>query len=91
MESGGVSLVKEKVVKEKIHDVSAIAKQTAIFSWKDVTYEFVVSPFLIFSKERTEYLTLNSIKIKGEPRRILDHVDGWVKPGTLTALMGVSG
>ncbi|KAI0811858.1 ABC-2 type transporter-domain-containing protein [Xylaria sp. FL0064] len=31
------------------------------------------------------------IKIKGEVRRILDHVDGWVKPGTLTALMGVSG
>lgn len=31
------------------------------------------------------------IKIKGEPRRILDHVDGWVQPGTLTALMGVSG
>jgi ATP-binding cassette subfamily G (WHITE) protein 2 (PDR) len=27
------------------------------------------------------------IKIKGEPRRILDHVDGWVKPGTCTALM----
>lgn len=31
------------------------------------------------------------IKIKGEPRRILDNVNGWVKPGTLTALMGVSG
>lgn len=31
------------------------------------------------------------IKIKGKPRRILDSVDGWVKPGTLTALMGVSG
>ncbi|KAM0364299.1 hypothetical protein ACHAO7_011346 [Fusarium culmorum] len=31
------------------------------------------------------------IKVKGEERRILDHVDGWVKPGTLTALMGVSG
>lgn len=31
------------------------------------------------------------IKVKGEARRILDHVDGWVKPGTLTALMGVSG
>ncbi|KAF4171597.1 hypothetical protein CNMCM8694_002369 [Aspergillus lentulus] len=31
------------------------------------------------------------IKIKGKPRRILDNVDGWVKPGTLTALMGVSG
>jgi ATP-binding cassette, subfamily G (WHITE), member 2, PDR len=31
------------------------------------------------------------MKIKGKSRRILDHVDGWVKPGTLTALMGVSG
>ncbi|KAE8353295.1 ABC-2 type transporter-domain-containing protein [Aspergillus coremiiformis] len=31
------------------------------------------------------------IKIKGQPRRILDNVDGWVKPGTCTALMGVSG
>ncbi|KAL9082534.1 MAG: hypothetical protein Q9165_008865 [Trypethelium subeluteriae] len=31
------------------------------------------------------------MKIKKESRRILDHVDGWIKPGTLTALMGVSG
>ncbi|KIY50620.1 ABC transporter Cdr4 [Fistulina hepatica ATCC 64428] len=31
------------------------------------------------------------IKTKDGPRRLLDHVDGWVKPGTLTALMGVSG
>ncbi|KAH8834333.1 ABC-2 type transporter-domain-containing protein [Flagelloscypha sp. PMI_526] len=31
------------------------------------------------------------IQIKKEKRRILDHVDGWVKPGTLTALMGVTG
>ncbi|KXJ87301.1 ABC transporter CDR4 [Microdochium bolleyi] len=31
------------------------------------------------------------LDIKGERRTILDHVDGWVKPGTLTALMGVSG
>ncbi|RDL33925.1 putative ABC1 transport protein [Venustampulla echinocandica] len=31
------------------------------------------------------------IKIKGQPRRLLDNVTGWVKPGTLTALMGVSG
>jgi len=52
-------------------EISAvIAKQTAIFQWKDVCYD---------------------IKIKSEARRILDHVDGWVKPGTLTALMGVSG
>ncbi|KAF7560227.1 hypothetical protein G7046_g3935 [Stylonectria norvegica] len=31
------------------------------------------------------------IHIKGNERRILDHVDGWVKPGSSTALMGVSG
>lgn len=31
------------------------------------------------------------IHTKDEPRRLLDHVSGWVKPGTLTALMGVSG
>ena len=27
------------------------------------------------------------IQIKGQPRVILDRVDGWIKPGTLTALM----
>lgn len=33
------------------------------------------------------------IPVKGpeKTRRILSHVDGWVKPGTLTALMGASG
>lgn len=31
------------------------------------------------------------VKIKNETRQILNNVDGWVKPGTLTALMGVSG
>jgi ABC-type multidrug transport system permease subunit/ABC-type multidrug transport system ATPase subunit len=31
------------------------------------------------------------VKVKGETRHILNNVDGWVKPGTLTALMGVSG
>ncbi|TID20447.1 hypothetical protein CANINC_003564 [Pichia inconspicua] len=31
------------------------------------------------------------VQIKNETRRILNHVDGWIKPGTLTALMGASG
>ncbi|KAJ5641165.1 hypothetical protein N7490_005165 [Penicillium lividum] len=31
------------------------------------------------------------VPIKGGIRRITDHVDGWVKPGALTALMGASG
>lgn len=41
----------------------------------------------IFHWENVAY----DIKIKKEDRRILDHVSGWVKPGTLTCLMGVSG
>ncbi|GAB1212649.1 hypothetical protein ATERTT37_001794 [Aspergillus terreus] len=51
-------------------DASAIPKQHAIFTWRDVCYD---------------------IPVKGGQRRLLDHVSGWVKPGTLTALMGVSG
>ncbi|KAM4060206.1 ABC-2 type transporter [Hirsutella rhossiliensis] len=31
------------------------------------------------------------IKVKGEKRRILHSTNGWVKPGTLTVLMGVTG
>ncbi|KAK1149844.1 Multidrug resistance protein [Aspergillus melleus] len=31
------------------------------------------------------------VSIKGKSRVISDHIDGWVKPGTLTALMGASG
>lgn len=31
------------------------------------------------------------VRVKGETRQILNNADGWVKPGTLTALMGVSG
>ncbi|KAL3448042.1 ABC-2 type transporter-domain-containing protein, partial [Aspergillus insuetus] len=32
-----------------------------------------------------------TVSTKGTDRCILDHVDGWVKPGASTALMGVSG
>jgi ATP-binding cassette subfamily G (WHITE) protein 2 (PDR) len=31
------------------------------------------------------------VQIRKETRRILNNVDGWIKPGTLTALMGASG
>ncbi len=37
-----------------------------------------------------ENVTLE-ITIQDKPRRLLDDVNGWVKPGTLTCLMGVSG
>ncbi|EGY19379.1 opaque-specific ABC transporter CDR3 [Verticillium dahliae VdLs.17] len=47
----------------------------------------LVTGTAVFHWENLSY----DIKIKGEDRRILDQVDGWVKPGTSTALMGVSG
>ncbi|KIW29433.1 uncharacterized protein PV07_05248 [Cladophialophora immunda] len=31
------------------------------------------------------------VSIKGKPRQILNEVNGWIKPGSLTALMGASG
>jgi ABC-type multidrug transport system ATPase subunit len=31
------------------------------------------------------------VMIKGHSRRLLDNLCGWVKPGSLTALVGVSG
>ena len=41
----------------------------------------------IFTWRNVDY----DITIKDGHRRLLDNVSGWVKPGTLTALMGVSG
>ena len=41
----------------------------------------------IFTWKNLDY----DINIKGETRRLLNNVQGWVKPGTLTALMGESG
>jgi ABC-type Mn2+/Zn2+ transport system ATPase subunit len=63
------------------HSVAALEKNTSN------ALAMIKKQTAIFHWEDVCY----DIKIKGEPRRILDHVDGWVKPGTLTALMGVSG
>jgi len=77
---------------EKVHDEetadagaygAALSKKESAVSATDV----IQKQTAIFSWKDVCY----DIKIKKEGRRILDHVDGWVKPGTLTALMGVSG
>ncbi|MCJ1308910.1 hypothetical protein MMC25_002565 [Agyrium rufum] len=80
------------VVKEQPSDVEASA-QAANGMTNTVTnsaqaIEAVIErQTAIFHWEEVSYV----IKAKGGPLKILDHVDGWVKPGTLTALMGVSG
>jgi len=79
------------VAKKTSHDMEAATGRPAVIE-KQMTKEERVAQTIqrqtaIFHWEDVCY----DIKIKGNPRRILDNVDGWVKPGTLTALMGVSG
>ncbi|KAJ5765834.1 ABC multidrug transporter A-2 [Penicillium odoratum] len=65
---------------------TGLAEKTQIGEAQDQTAK-LAKQTSIFHWENVCY----DIKIKGKPRRILDGVDGWVKPGTLTALMGVTG
>ncbi|EXJ87728.1 hypothetical protein A1O1_04653 [Capronia coronata CBS 617.96] len=84
---------KPAAFKEKAaRDAEAGGEGTVVTAQKDHTELKPISSIIqkqtaIFQWKDVCY----DIKIKGEGRRILDHVDGWVKPGTLTALMGVSG
>ncbi|KAH7096021.1 ABC-2 type transporter-domain-containing protein [Paraphoma chrysanthemicola] len=66
---------------------SPSAHQGEKFSSDDNSERKVQEQVSIFHWEKVNY----EIQIKGETRTILDSVDGWIKPGTLTALMGVSG
>lgn len=68
---------------ETADDGAALAKKESYTEPSDI----ILRQTAVFSWRDVCY----DIKIKSEERRILDHVDGWVKPGTLTALMGVSG
>ncbi|KAK4865296.1 hypothetical protein LT330_009407 [Penicillium expansum] len=70
-------------------DEEALATEMATMTQSAATDETQIDPSegQIFQWEDVCY----DIKNKGEVQRILDHVDGWVQPGTLTVLMGVSG
>lgn len=79
--------LKEKAHDEETADANANGADLAKKESYTEASEVILKQTAIFSWKNVCY----DIKIKGEPRRILDNVDGWVKPGTLTALMGVSG
>ncbi|KAG0161727.1 hypothetical protein PDIDSM_667603 [Penicillium digitatum] len=63
------------------------SEKGAVASEPQDTTAAIVRQTSVFHWENVSY----KIKIKGTHRLILDRVDGWVKPGTLTALMGVTG
>ena len=75
--------------KKSVEDVESIPTSREVSVQKDNSDDIAIieRQTAIFQWKDVCY----DIKIKKEQRRILDHVDGWVKPGTLTALMGVSG
>ncbi|KAJ5458361.1 CDR ABC transporter [Penicillium sp. IBT 31633x] len=72
---------------EQTHAVSPAEKKDGASSDGEATAAAIQRQTAIFQWQDVCY----DIQIKKEKRRILDHVDGWVKPGTCTALMGVSG
>ena len=66
---------------------TAHAENSAGSSSRTQSPSLLESQKAIFHWESVNY----EVQIKKETRKLLDEVDGWVKPGTLTALMGVSG
>lgn len=94
---GGASARPAKEYEQQEKDVN-IKAQTAIFHFEDLCYDIPVRLYLCVASRLSDRAGLTSSprhcappQVKGGTRRLLDHVDGWVKPGTLTALMGVSG
>ncbi|KAJ5521119.1 CDR ABC transporter [Penicillium fimorum] len=83
---GKVPSFAKNLRKEDPEEVIASEKGAVVSESQDTTAA-IVRQTSIFHWEHVCF----DIKINGVPRRILDSVDGWVKPGTLTALMGVTG
>ncbi|OCK80389.1 putative multidrug resistance ABC transporter [Lepidopterella palustris CBS 459.81] len=77
-----------KLLTKTSDDIEAVPGRTTVAAKTEEDHTAIIErQTAIFQWKDVCY----DIKIKGETRRILDRVDGWVKPGTLTALMGVSG
>ncbi|KAG5354990.1 Multidrug resistance protein [Yarrowia sp. B02] len=90
------SSLKQRKKRAHLEDVEASAEKAGAAQDREIlaqqedessSYTPSDSPKDIFQWKDVCY----DIKVKGGEKRLLDHVDGWVKPGTLTALMGCSG
>lgn len=66
-------------------------KHLEIYSGADIHKHYADGDSISKFQRQTSILQWKDIcldvKIGGSECRILDHVDGWIKPGTLTALM----
>ena len=69
------ALKERQATREKVHDVSVPAEKRSFPDRKAFTWE------------KVNYV----VPVPGGTRRLLHDVYGYIKPGTLTALMGASG
>ncbi|KAF9876534.1 ABC multidrug transporter [Colletotrichum karsti] len=81
------ALKKVKRTTEDLENTTDRGSQPAIQSGNDSEGPDLAKQTSIFHWQNVSY----EVNVKGETRKILQNVDGWVRPGTLTALMGVSG
>lgn len=72
-----------KALAKTASDLEAVPSRPTPAEKTDADVAMITQQTAIFHWKDVCY----DIKIKGEPRKILDHVDGWIKPGTLTPLM----
>ena len=98
--SGGVMVFKRGTIKP--HELENYEAEQRQYDHQDDTSQgkvgagdearLNISGGLDVSEEVFSWRDVNfDIVVKGEPRRLLDHVSGYVAPGKMTALMGESG
>ncbi|KAM9939518.1 hypothetical protein OXX80_001000 [Metschnikowia pulcherrima] len=68
-------------------DLEKVAPEEELESQSDLSPDEKLRPQNIFHWRNLKY----EVNIKGEKRVILNDINGWVKPGQVTALMGASG
>jgi ATP-binding cassette subfamily G (WHITE) protein 2 (PDR) len=76
--------------KQKADEESQVGNTKSITTASTVANESYQGSHPIIQQQTAIFHWKNvcyDISIKGKNRVILDHVNGWVKPGTLTALM----
>ncbi|KAK8044790.1 ABC multidrug transporter [Apiospora rasikravindrae] len=85
---------RRKVIRNDVEDSGTVgfAQDVSKQSSADVAKGSAGSPAILKQSSVFHWRHLSyDVKIPHGTRRILDDLDGWVKPGTLTALMGVTG
>ena len=81
---------REHLAKSKHYDVEALSSSKLSSPVEGIRAELPEKVSASIQRQTAVFQWKNicfDIKMKKETRRILDHVDGWVKPGTLTALV----